>query len=1111
MHKWIIVSMVMLSVFTQLTATPTDSNLATRSLMKIDAVSSAQMQMLALGHYDVDRVYDNDVELWLNEAELAKLEELGFQPYTVPNLAYEMFLQLQATSRDDGGWRDYHNYSQVTTYLQDLHDTFPAITDLFSIGQSVQGRELWVLRITDNPTIEEDEPEFKYISTMHGDEPVGTELLLELSDLLLYGYGTDPRYTAIVDNVDLYFLPMMNPDGNNAGIRENANGVNLNRNFPDQYADPVNTPAGREAETAAVMNWSATHDFILSANFHTGALVVNYPFDSNPEGSSTFSPSPDEDLFVVMSEAYSVHNTPMWNGSFHHGITNGAEWYCIFGGMQDWNYAWMGNMEVTVELNNVKWPNSSNLPGLWDDNRESMLSYIEYSLEGIRGLITDADTGLPLAATVTIEGNTHETYSDPDVGDYHRVVLPGTYTLEVSKQFYESASIPAVFVNSGDATVINVALTPIAPTPDLQLVATLLDDDGDGVLDPGETAWLTLELANEGNQPSSNTVGTLTGSNPLLTIDDASGDWGTINPGTPVWNDSNPFQVTVAAGCPVGEVLPLELDLTAGDYSTSIDFSLTVGLQLEDFENGNFAGFAWEMDGNADWTTSGSAYEGNFCAQSGNIGDNQTSELHLTVYVVAPGDISFQYKVSSEATYDYLRFLHDGTQQAAWAGEAGWSEFSYPVTAGEHTFSWIYDKDTSVSNGSDCGWIDYIIFPPLGATAEPEIAVTPAAFDIMLETGESTLELLTIDNSGYGELNFTVQVSIDSEQTEVPHLELRKGEEDPRIGQFDRDQGGPDAFGHSWIDSDESGGPVYDWVEINSIGTIPGSGDDGNYGPFDLGFDVDFYAWAFDAIYICTNGWLSYTSTDDDYDNQGIPDSTDPDCLIAPFWDDLNPSSSGTIYYYADAANQRFIVEWDGVVRYGTNNAQTFQAIINADGTILYQYKTVTDGANCTVGIENQNGSDGLQVVFNSAYLHDDLAILIEHSTPWLTVNPLVGNLDPQSFTMLDVMFNSMELTEGIYTGTVRILSNDQDEGTIVVPVTLEVGTIIPDPVSDLVINYAGSNILLSWSAVPGATLYHIYECNTPYGTFVETVTTAGTEITRPLSAGKFYQVTAGN
>src|SRR5690606_17944379 len=110
---------------------------------------------------------------------------------------------------------------------------YPEITRLYSLGTSVEGRELWALLITDNPDVEEDEPEFKYVSTMHGDEPVGTELLLYFIDWLLRDYGRDPRITALVDETAVWIVPCMNPDGLERRRRYNAQGFDLNRAFPE--------------------------------------------------------------------------------------------------------------------------------------------------------------------------------------------------------------------------------------------------------------------------------------------------------------------------------------------------------------------------------------------------------------------------------------------------------------------------------------------------------------------------------------------------------------------------------------------------------------------------------------------------------------------------------------------------------------------------------------------------------------------------------------------------------------------------------------------------------------------------------------------------------------
>jgi hypothetical protein len=256
-------------------------------------------------------------------------------------------------------------------------------------------------------------------------------------------------------------MPLMNPDGYVRCQRRNVNGVDLNRDFPCPYTSPENTPDGRAAETGVVMNWSFASSFTLSANLHTGSLVVNYPFDSNASGNYVYTPTPDDDLFIYISEQYSQHNSPMWNNpEFYHGITNGADWYVIYGGMQDWNYRYMGCNEVTLELSNTKIPPAYQLPTYWNQNRESMLAYLRTCLLGVRGVITDADTGLPVDATITVARRDHEICTDPDVGDYHRMLLPGAYDLCFAADGYETVTATGVMVSSGPATRLDLTLGP---------------------------------------------------------------------------------------------------------------------------------------------------------------------------------------------------------------------------------------------------------------------------------------------------------------------------------------------------------------------------------------------------------------------------------------------------------------------------------------------------------------------------------------------------------------------------------------------------------------------------------------------------------------------------
>ncbi len=139
---------------------------------------------------------------------------------------------------------------------------------------------------------------------------------------------------------------------------------------------------------------------------------------------------------------------------------------------------------------------------------------------------------------------------------------------------------------------------------------------------------------------------------------------------------------------------------------------------IEDWESGTMTQFDWETGGSADWfITDANPYEGTYCVQSGDISDNQVSWLSLQYDVYAEDTLSFWLKVSSESNYDYLRFYIDNTEIDNWSGEVAWQKVSFVVPVGNHVFKWEYDKDYSVSSGSDAAWIDYIVFPPMEIAA----------------------------------------------------------------------------------------------------------------------------------------------------------------------------------------------------------------------------------------------------------------------------------------------------------------------------------------------------------------------------------------------------------
>ncbi len=182
----------------------------------------------------------------------------------------------------------------------------------------------------------------------------------------------------------------------------------------------------------------------------------------------------------------------------------------------------------------------------------------------------------------------------------------------------------------------------------------------------------------------------------------------------------------------------------------------------EDFETGDFFANPWTFSGDANWNIdSSNYYEGSYSTQSGDIDDNQTSELNITLNIISPGNIIFYKKVSSESGYDFLIFEIDGTEQDSWSGEVGWSMESYSVSVGTHTFTWKFSKDYSVSNGSDCAWIDFIFFPPMTAP-EPGFSMSPTSLDFG-DVGINTTatEQFSITNTGGATLSGNITTPHD--------------------------------------------------------------------------------------------------------------------------------------------------------------------------------------------------------------------------------------------------------------------------------------------------------------------------------------------------------------
>jgi hypothetical protein len=351
------------------------------------------------------------------------------------------------------------------------------------------------------------------------------------------------------------------------------------------------------------------------------------------------------------------------------------------------------------------------------------------------------------------------------------------------------------------------------------------------------------------------------------------------------------------------------------------------------------------------------------------------------------------------------------------------------------------DALTITSNDPDS---PYVVPITAQAVLPPDIETSPATIEAAAMPGFSKTKTLTVCNTGDSDLEFSVNSAetMTATVTQYPYLEVGKEEEDPRLGFLG--SGGPDAFGYTWIDSDDTGGPVYDWIDIATIGTpiFNQYEDDDNYGPFPIGFDFPFYEDTFSEFRVCSNGFLSFTSDEHPYSNQPLPNAGAPENLLAVFWDDMvvDPSDGNEVYYYNDGT--RLIVQYEvrRIAQY-TPPYYSFQVILYPNGEIVYQYRqfgTITDSA--TIGIQNATQDDGLTVVFDAAYVHENLAIRFSSRPAWLTVEPASGVVAAGECMELSVLLDAAELEAGDYTGTIEIASNDPDEPLISTDVLLHVG-----------------------------------------------------------------------
>ncbi|GFP78980.1 carboxypeptidase d [Phtheirospermum japonicum] len=411
--------------------------------------------------YYVDSIYgrsrrrlysQNDFKM-SEEEYIEKLEKLA-QGYMSNSDLEKAMMELNSRCSNISRLYSYLIYFRFSLFgIAGIHNQYWEKCTWSSSGTITSPK--WALEISDVPGKIEAEPAFKFIGNVHGDEPVGRELLLLLANWLCNNYMKDPLATLIVNGVHLHILPSMNPDGFSLRRRGNANNIDLNRDFPDQFFHMNDDMDSRQPETKAIMDWLEDIHFTASASLHGGALVANYPWDGTENKKKTYYECPDDQTFRFLASVYSrSHYNMSLSKEFPGGITNGAFWYPIYGGMQDWNYIHSGCFELTLEISDNKWPNASELPTLWEYNRMSMLNLVASLVKtGVHGRVSSSDNGKPLPASIAIRGINYTIAASKNFADYHRLVAPGgKYEVIATMPGYRSRSA-CVVLGKGAMTV----------------------------------------------------------------------------------------------------------------------------------------------------------------------------------------------------------------------------------------------------------------------------------------------------------------------------------------------------------------------------------------------------------------------------------------------------------------------------------------------------------------------------------------------------------------------------------------------------------------------------------------------------------------------------------
>ncbi len=393
------------------------------------------------------------IEAEATRAQQATLISMGYDIEVITPNIDQVYRNNSMTVDQDAWYMPYTHFRDTMITIAQNNSSF---IKLETLGYSVAGRLLLVMKFSDNPQVHENEPPVHFEANIHGDEAITFGNHVEMVKYLASSYGTDTFVTRLINEREIWIAPLVNPDGYEGHNRRNNNNVDLNRNWGRMWGNataPGSSPMS-EPETRAFVAHFMRHPFMLNASYHSGTKYLAYPWSY-----SRYDTIPEKPLLHFLSQRYTSYNGyPYGQGAVGMYPFNGAA--------KDLEYAW-GSLTWSIEIHNTKWPAASQIIPTFNLNRGAMLELWHHMSKGIHGTVTDADTDRPIAAQVWVSPANWPSYNDTALGDYHRFYLPGTYSLTFRSPGYHDTTITGVVVpNHGDSTVVvNAQLSPDISVP----------------------------------------------------------------------------------------------------------------------------------------------------------------------------------------------------------------------------------------------------------------------------------------------------------------------------------------------------------------------------------------------------------------------------------------------------------------------------------------------------------------------------------------------------------------------------------------------------------------------------------------------------------------------